>query len=80
MMYSQNTWISLWSNSLGRKLKKLPTSNTIGIKNVEETLKEAEDYIKRGFKVIKVKLGKDLDEDVERVLKLREKFGTGIVA
>src|SRR5688572_27437862 len=64
---------------LGQKIKKLPTSNTIGIKNVEETLKEAEDYIKRGFKVIKVKLGKDLDEDVERVLKLREKFGTGIV-
>ena len=64
---------------LGQKNKKLPTSNTIGIKNVEETLKEAQDYIKRGFKVIKVKLGKDLDEDVERVLKLREKFGTSIV-
>jgi len=64
---------------LGQKIKKLPTSNTIGIKNVEETLKEAEDYIKRGFKVIKVKLGKDLDEDVERMFKLREKFGSGLV-
>lgn len=64
---------------LGQKIKKLPTSNTIGIKNVEETLKEAEDYIKRGFKVIKVKLGKDLDEDVERIMKLREKFGNTIV-
>ena len=64
---------------LGQKIKKLPTSYTIGIKNVEETLKEAEGYIKRGFKVIKVKLGKDLDEDVERVLKLREKFGNSIV-
>ena len=64
---------------LGQKIKKLPTSNTIGIKNVEETLKEAEDYIKNGFKVLKVKLGKDLDEDVERMFKLREKFGSGIV-
>ncbi len=64
---------------LGQKIKKLPTSNTIGIKNVEETLKEAADYIKRGFKVIKVKLGKDLDEDVERIMKLREKFGNSIV-
>jgi L-Ala-D/L-Glu epimerase len=64
---------------LGQKIKKLPTSNTIGIKNVEETLKEAEDYIKRGFRVIKVKLGKDLEEDVERVMKLREKFGNQIV-
>lgn len=64
---------------LGQKIRKLPTSITIGIKNVEETLKEAEDYIKRGFRVIKVKLGRDLDEDVERVMKLREKFGNQIV-
>jgi L-Ala-D/L-Glu epimerase len=64
---------------LGQKIKKLPTSNTIGIKNVEETVKEAAEYIKNGFKVLKVKLGKDLDEDVERMFKLREKFGSGIV-
>ncbi len=64
---------------LGQKIKKLPTSNTIGIKNVEETLREAEDYIKRGFRVIKVKLGKDLDEDVERLMKLREQLGTSVV-
>lgn len=64
---------------LGQKIKKLPTSNTIGIKNVEETLLEAEDYIRRGFRVVKVKLGKDLDEDVERVMKLREKFGNQII-
>jgi o-succinylbenzoate synthase len=63
---------------LGQKIKKMPTSNTIGIKNVEETLKEAEDYKKRGFKVIKVKLGRDLEEDVERIIKLREKFGNTI--
>ncbi len=64
---------------LGQKIRKLPTSNTIGIKNVDETLREAQDYIKRGFRVIKVKLGKDLEEDVERVMKLREKFGNKIV-
>ena len=64
---------------LGQKIKKLPTSNTIGIKNVEETIKEAREYIKRGFQVLKVKLGKDLDEDVERVMKLRETFGTSVV-
>lgn len=64
---------------LGQKIKKLPTSNTIGIKNVEETLKEAAEYIKQGFKVLKIKLGKDLEEDVERIMKLRERFGTGVV-
>jgi L-Ala-D/L-Glu epimerase len=64
---------------LGQKIKKLPTSNTIGIKNVDETLREAEDYVKRGFRVVKLKLGRDLDEDVERVMKLRERFGNQIV-
>src|SRR5258706_361888 len=60
---------------LGQKIQSLPTSNTIGIKNVEETLKEAQEYGERGFKVLKVKLGIDLNEDIERMVKLREKFG-----
>ncbi|MDZ7649644.1 MAG: dipeptide epimerase [Cytophagales bacterium] len=64
---------------LGQKIKSLPTSNTIGIKNVEETLKEAQEYDERGFSVLKVKLGKDLEEDIERMVKLREKFGKKFV-
>jgi len=64
---------------LGQKIKSLPTSNTIGIKNVEETLKEAEEYGQRGFTVLKVKLGKDLTEDIERIVKLREKFGNKFI-
>lgn len=59
---------------LGQKIHSMPTSNTIGIKNVEETLKEAEEYGQRGFSILKVKLGKDLEEDIERLVKLREKF------
>jgi L-alanine-DL-glutamate epimerase-like enolase superfamily enzyme len=64
---------------LGQKIKALPTSNTIGIKNVEETLKEAIEYKKQGFKVLKVKLGKDLEEDIERLVKLRERFNNSMV-
>jgi L-alanine-DL-glutamate epimerase-like enolase superfamily enzyme len=60
---------------LGQKIQSMPTSNTIGIKNVTETLKETEDYLKQGFKAIKVKLGKDLQEDIERMVKMREQFG-----
>ena len=60
---------------LGQKIKSLPTSNTIGIKNVEDTLKEAKEYDQRGFKILKVKLGMDLEEDIERLVKLREHFG-----
>jgi L-alanine-DL-glutamate epimerase-like enolase superfamily enzyme len=64
---------------LGQKIYSMPTSNTIGIKNVEETLKEAEDYGQRGFSILKVKLGKDLEEDIERLAKIREKFGKKFV-
>ena len=58
---------------LGGKIKDgLPTSITIGIKNVEETLAEAKEYWGRGFTILKVKLGKNLEEDRERIAKLNE--------
>ena len=64
------------ANYYGRKIKALPTSVTIGIKNVQETLLEAKDYQSLGFKILKVKTGLNLQEDIERVVKLREQFGT----
>ena len=60
---------------LGQQIKSLPTSVTIGIKNVEDTLAEADEYYDLGFKILKVKTGLDVDEDIERVKKLRERFG-----
>jgi L-alanine-DL-glutamate epimerase-like enolase superfamily enzyme len=64
---------------LGRIHDALPTSITIGIKSVEETLAEAEMYRQQGFGIFKVKTGRFVDEDVERVVKLREKFGAEVV-
>lgn len=64
---------------LGQKFKSLPTSVTIGIMSVEETLREAREYIKNGFTILKVKLGKNLEEDVERLVMLREEFGKKVV-
>lgn len=63
---------------LGQRIECLPTSITIGIKNVEDTLKEAEEYVGSGFLYLKVKLGKSPEEDIERVVKLREQFGEKI--
>ena len=62
-------------NFYGQKVKALPTSVTIGIKNVQETLEEAKDYKSLGFKILKVKTGIDINEDIEKVLKLKETFG-----
>jgi L-alanine-DL-glutamate epimerase-like enolase superfamily enzyme len=60
---------------LGRAHEALSTSITIGIKGVEETLAEADEYLGRGFTILKVKTGLDLDEDLERLARLRESVG-----
>ena len=63
---------------LGQKISSLPTSITIGIKNVEETLEEAAEYVERGFKILKVKLGHSLDEDLDRLRSLRSVYGNKV--
>ena len=62
----------------GQKIKQMPTSITIGIKNVAATLAEADEYWDGGFRILKVKLGLNMAEDIERLVKLREKFGQAI--
>lgn len=64
---------------LGRFHTALPTSITIGIKPVADTLAEADEYVGRGFRVLKVKLGHDLDTDLQRLHALRERFGQTVV-
>jgi len=59
----------------GQKIKSLPTSVTIGIKNLKDTLEEANGYKALGFKVLKVKTGISVQEDIERIAKLNERFG-----
>jgi L-alanine-DL-glutamate epimerase-like enolase superfamily enzyme len=63
---------------LGRMHKGLPTSVTIGILSVEETLKEAREFVAQGFKTLKVKTGIDLDTDIERLRRLRETVGKDV--
>lgn len=60
---------------LGRVHEALPTSITIGVKDVPDTLTEAREYLGRGFRVLKVKIGENVDLDVERLAKLRELVG-----
>ncbi|MFM2360769.1 MAG: hypothetical protein RLY16_2762 [Bacteroidota bacterium] len=65
-------------NYLGRKIEVLPTSITIGIKPTQEMLEEAAANYAAGFKVMKIKTGNAVEEDIERVIKLHEKFGNQI--
>jgi L-alanine-DL-glutamate epimerase-like enolase superfamily enzyme len=63
----------------GRKHRSLPTSVTIGISDVEKTLQEAREYKDLGFRILKVKTGLNVNQDIERCIKLREEFGNYFV-
>lgn len=59
----------------GRKMEVLPTSITIGIKDTTAMLAEAKENYAAGFRIIKIKTGLDVEQDIERVTKLNELFG-----
>ncbi len=60
---------------LGRAHDALPTSITIGVRDVADTLAECDEYLGRGFRVLKVKVGENVDLDVERLTRLRARIG-----
>lgn len=66
------------ADMLGRAHETLPTSITIGIRPLAETLAEADEYLTRGFRCLKVKIGRSVAEDVERLVRLRERVGSGV--
>ena len=67
------------ADALGRAHAALPTSITIGIKDAAATVREAGEYLDRGFRVLKVKLGHSLDDDIERLHRLRDFAGAAVV-
>ena len=51
---------------------------SMGFKSFEHSLEEAREYVAKGFKVMKVKVGKGVDEDARLVGTLRDLFGPDI--
>jgi L-alanine-DL-glutamate epimerase-like enolase superfamily enzyme len=64
---------------LGRCHRSLPTSITIGIKSVAESLAEADEYKGRGFNILKIKIGQSVEQDVECLGQIRQKIGRQII-
>jgi L-alanine-DL-glutamate epimerase-like enolase superfamily enzyme len=60
---------------LGRVHDRLPTSVTIGILGVADTLREAREHADAGFRILKIKLGHSLEEDIERLAAVRRELG-----
>ncbi len=66
--------LSLWQ-LLGGCRVRIKTSVTIGIMSLDETIERARDFVQQGFHAIKVKGGRNVSEDIDRVLKVREVVG-----
>ena len=64
---------------LGGYRKKIQTSITIGIEPMDVTLSLAKEYWQQGFRILKLKGGLNLEEDIEKVYRLRETFGKELV-
>jgi L-alanine-DL-glutamate epimerase-like enolase superfamily enzyme len=60
---------------LGGFRQRMKTSVTIGILPAEETVRRARDLVRRGFRALKIKGGKDVGEDVDRMLRVRDAVG-----
>ena len=63
---------------LGGQKKKIQTDLTIGISSPQKMAEKAIAFVEQGVRIIKVKLGKNGKEDVERIQKIRAAVGPDI--
>jgi len=63
---------------LGGYREKILTSVTVGILPVDEAVTASREYIARGFRCLKLKGGDDVDEDIDRIRRVREAVGAEI--
>lgn len=59
---------------LGGYRNSIATSITIGILPLHETLQRASDFVKQGFTILKIKGGHNLHEDIEKMIRVHEKY------
>lgn len=63
---------------LGGYRKKLVTDLTISVNDAKEMVEDSLEAVNRGFQILKVKVGKDPDNDVDRVTEIRKAVGPNI--
>ena len=63
---------------LGGFRTRMKTCVTIAIMPLDETVARAAEWIKKGFRSLKIKGGQNVEDDIEKVLKLRETVGKKI--
>jgi len=76
----------LWAKTRGKPLYQLlggakgsfETDITISVNPVEEMVRDSLEAVERGFRILKIKVGKDAKADVDRVTAIRQAVGPGI--
>jgi L-alanine-DL-glutamate epimerase-like enolase superfamily enzyme len=63
---------------LGGFRDRMKTSVTVGILPLEQTVVRAREFVRQKFRVLKIKGGKDVEQDIERIIKVREAVGEKI--
>ena len=76
-LVAKTAGVPLWK-MLGGFRDRIKTSVTVGILPVDETVRRARDWVDQGFKCLKLKGGRDVEEDVERVMLVRQAVGPGL--
>jgi L-alanine-DL-glutamate epimerase-like enolase superfamily enzyme len=74
---SQRTGVPLYK-LLGGYRSSIPTSITIGIMPSKAALAYARSHVKAGFTILKIKGGKNVSEDIEKINRIREILGRKI--
>ncbi|UCG87507.1 MAG: dipeptide epimerase [Gemmatimonadota bacterium] len=69
--------LPLW-RILGGYRDSIETSVTVGILPEADTVARARDWVQRGFRCLKLKGGRDVEDDIARTLKVRERLGDQI--
>lgn len=70
--------VPLYKFLKGQK-REIETDITIGIGSIEDMVSQAIEFKKSGARILKVKLGKNIDDDIQRISKIREVVGPGII-
>ena len=72
---SKSKKVPLYEYLGGEIDKKIYTDYTVSLNDVDKMVKQAGDIVKKGFKIIKVKLGDDGKTDIERIKYIRKCIG-----
>jgi L-Ala-D/L-Glu epimerase / N-acetyl-D-glutamate racemase len=75
---AQHASLPLYKFLGGDKIKKLETDLTIGINAPQQMAEQAKEFIERGVRILKIKLGKNAKEDVQRIELISKAVGEKI--